>query len=86
MEMLRTMAGHTALAGAARLRVEAVAHAGYGHALATHPAPHAPQAIHASVPASRMTSWTEGAAATKATFVVLDRKNCPTRLLPERST
>lgn len=81
METMLTMAGQLAHAGAARLRVAApgvpaASCAPYGSHVAAAPvvsAGHQP------------TTWTEGAIAKPATFMVLVRKNRPARLLPERS-
>jgi len=80
-ETTHTTAGLLAAAGAARLR--AVAPAAYGSGACVIPASAA-----ISQPASgghQPTTWTKGAPAQPATFMVLDRKNRPTRLLSERS-
>lgn len=81
METTLTMAGQQAIAGAARLRAVAPVEAavgtcaGSGYAAASaHP-----------VSAGHPTTWTKGAFAIPTTFMVLERKNRPTRLLPERS-
>lgn len=81
MEIVRTMAGLQAIAGAARLRAAAPGH---------HTAACAPYGSHAvAAPAvsagHHLTTWTEGVFAKPATSVVLVRKNRPARLLPERS-
>ncbi|HEX4867245.1 MAG TPA: hypothetical protein VFV32_06420 [Acidimicrobiales bacterium] len=75
-----TMAGQLAVAGAARLRAAAPASRSA-----------APAAIHAhgviahQAAGYQPTTWTKGASAKPATFMVLDRKNRPSRLLSERS-
>lgn len=81
METTLTMAGQQAVAGAARLRVGApavlgsAARATSGYAaVSAHPAP-----------AGHRTTWTKGACVIPTTFMVLEHKNRPTRLLPERS-
>jgi hypothetical protein len=73
METTLTMAGQQAIAGAARLR--AAAPGLIGSAVAAHPvsAGHQP------------TTWTKGALSFPTTSMVLEHKNRPTRLLPERS-
>ncbi|MEO7429415.1 MAG: hypothetical protein ABIY48_08520 [Acidimicrobiales bacterium] len=71
MESTHTMAGLLAHAGAARLRVVAP--------LVACTAPHAVIGNHPSA------SWTQGALAKPATFMVLNRKYRPTRPLLERS-
>ena len=81
METTLTMAGQQAIAGAARLRAVAPAGVGFGTsagsgctAVSAHP-----------VSAGHPTTWTKGAFAIPTTSMVLERKNRPTRLLPERS-
>jgi len=73
METTLTMAGQQAIAGAAR--VCAAASGPIGSAVPAHPvsAGHQP------------TTWTKGALSISTTFMVLEPKNRPTRLLPERS-
>lgn len=73
METTLTMAGQQAIAGAARLR--AAAPGPIGSAVPAHPA----SAGH------QPTTWTKGVLSIPATFMVLETKNRPTRLLPERS-
>jgi hypothetical protein len=67
METTLTMAGHLAAAGAARPR------AAFGMSQGGYGTHHR----------SAAWTWTEGAIAKPATFVVLDAKNRPTRHLPE---
>lgn len=78
METTHTMAGLLAHAGAARLRAAApvACHPG---AVAAYGVVGQPESGHQS------TTWISGALATPATFMVLDRKNRPTRPLSELS-
>ena len=69
-----TMAGHTAHAGAARPRV---------HLGATLPA--ALVATQGGYGTHQASSWTKGAIAKPATFMVFDSKNRPARHLSELS-
>lgn len=78
-ETTLTMAGLLAGAGAARLRVAPVSRCAgatpiHAHGAIAHPAA-----------GYQPTTWTTGTSAKPATFMVLDRKNRPTRLLSERS-
>jgi len=83
METTLTMAGQQAVAGAARLRVAAPGH----HAAAcAHGSSVAAPAVSGSASAVHQpTTWIEGVFAKPVTVMVLDRKNRPSRLLPERS-
>lgn len=81
METTLTMAGQQAVAGAARLRVEAPGVIGTGPCATSRYAAVSAHPMSAGHP----TTWTKGASAIPTTFMVLDRKNRPTRLLPERS-
>lgn len=80
METTLTMAGQLAVAGAARLRVAAPGH----HAAACAPYGSAVSALAVSA-GHQPTTWTKGEFEKPATFMVIDRTNRPTRLLPERS-
>jgi hypothetical protein len=78
-ETTLTMAGLLAGAGASRVRVAPVSQRTgsapiHAHGVIAHPAA-----------GYQPTTWTKGASAKPATFMVLDRKNRPTRLLSERS-
>lgn len=81
METTLTMAGQQAVAGAPRLLAGPPVETGSGTGVAfgcpTVPAHHAPAAY--------PITWTKGAFSIPTTSMVLDRKNRPTRLLPERS-
>jgi hypothetical protein len=81
-ETTHTMAGLLAAAGAARLRVAAPA----GSCLTAAPlaASYGTPAVH-QVSGSHLSTWTQGAIAKPATFMVFDRKNRPTRPLSELS-
>jgi len=82
-ETTHTMAGLLADAGATRLRAAAPL-----ASCLTGAAPLATYGVTAQHPVSGnhpSTSWTKGAIAKPATFMVFDRKNRPTRPLLERS-
>jgi hypothetical protein len=82
METTHTMAGQLAVAGAARLRAAApLASCPTGAALAVSygVVEHQVTGGHPS------STWTQGAIAKPATFMVLDRKNRPSRPLSELS-
>ena len=81
METTLTMAGQQAIAGAARLRAAAPGLIGSGTCAASGSAVSA-QPVSAG---HQPTTWTKGAFSTPTTFMVLEPKNRPTRLLPERS-
>ena len=77
-----TMAGLLASAGAARLGAVTLAEcAGRTPALA----PYGVAAVHQGSGSHLSSTWTQGAIAKPATFMVLDRKNRPTRPLSELS-
>lgn len=83
METTHTMAGLLADAGAARLRAAApVASCLAG---ATSAAAYGATVAHQVIGNHPSATWTTGTLAKPATFMVLDRKNRPTRPLPERS-
>jgi hypothetical protein len=83
METTHTMAGLLADAGAARFRVAApLASCSTGVAVA---APYGVTAQHPVSGTHQTTSWISGALVTPTTFMVLDRKNRPTRPLSELS-
>ena len=75
-----TMAGLLA-AGAARLSAVTVAPCATGTTLV---AAYGATQVH-PVPGNHQSSWTQGAIAKPATFMVFDRKNRPTRPLSELS-
>jgi hypothetical protein len=77
-----TMAGLLAPAGAARLSVATVAACTTGTTLA---ATYGSPAVHQVSDKHQSASWTQGAIAKPATFMVFDRKNRPTRPLSELS-
>lgn len=83
MESTHTMAGLLAHAGAARLRVAAPRASRFTDAslLATYGV----TAQHQVSGSHQTTSWNQGAIAKPATFMVLNRKNRPTRPLLELS-
>jgi len=77
-----TMAGLLAPAGAARLSAVTVAACATGTSLA---ATYGGSAVHQVSDKHQSASWTQGAIAKPATFMVFDRKNRPTRPLSELS-
>ncbi len=83
METTLTTAGLLADAGAARLH--AAAPLASCHAGAASTATYGPTAQASVIGSHPSTSWTTGATAKPATFMVFDRKNRPTRPLLERS-
>lgn len=77
-----TMAGLLASAGAARLGAVTLAACPTG----TTPAPsYGSAVVHQGSGSHLLSTWTQGAIAKPATFMVLDRKNRPTRPLSELS-
>ena len=83
MESTHTMAGLLADAGAARLR--AVAPLASWSTDAAHVATYGATTQHQASGNHPTTTWTQGAIAKPATFMVFDRKNRPTRPLLELS-
>lgn len=77
-----TMAGLLAPAGAARLSDVTVAACATGSTLT---AIYGGAAVHQVSDKHQSASWTQGAIAKPATFMVLNRKNRPTRPLSELS-
>ena len=77
-----TMAGLLAPAGAARLSAVTVAACATG---STRTASYGGTAVHQVSDKHQSASWTQGAIAKTATFMVINRKNRPTRPLLERS-
>ncbi len=83
METTHTMAGLLADAGAARLR--ATAPLASCHTAAALHSTHVATAQHPVTGYAPSATWTKGAIAKPVTFMVLDRKNRPTRPLLENS-
>ena len=77
-----TMAGLLAPAGAARLSAVTVAACAIG---STRTAIYGGAAVHQVSDKHQSASWTQGAIAKPATFMVFNRKNRPTRHLSELS-
>jgi hypothetical protein len=77
-----TMAGLLASAGAARLGVAALAECPAPAALAP---VYGAGSVHQGSGSHLLSTWTQGAIAKPATFMVFDRKNRPTRPLSELS-
>jgi hypothetical protein len=77
-----TMAGLLASAGGARLGAVALAECPTGTTLAPRPGA---TSVHQGSGNHLFSTWTQGAIAKPATFMVLDRKNRPTRPLSELS-
>jgi hypothetical protein len=77
-----TMAGLLASAGAARLGVAVLAECPAATALAP---VYGAGSVHQGSGSHLFSTWTQGAIAKPATFMVLDRKNRPTRPLSELS-
>jgi hypothetical protein len=82
METTHTMAGLLADAGAARLRAAALASCHTGAALVASHGVTVQHQVSGNHPAS---TWTQGAIAKPATFMVFDRKDRPARPLSELS-
>ena len=82
METTHTMAGLLAVAGAARLRAAAPVSCLTGIASVPAFGATAQHQVFGSHPSS---TWTTGALAKPATYMVFDRKNRPTRPLSELS-
>jgi hypothetical protein len=76
-----TMAGLLASAGVARLGAVTLAECPTGTALP----PYGARSVHQGSGNHLSSTWTQGAIAKPATFMVFDRKNRPTRSLSERS-
>ncbi len=77
-----TMAGLLASAGAARLGAVALAECPSGTTLAPM---YGTTSVHQGSGNHLLSTWTQGAIAKPATFMVFDRKNRPTRPLSELS-
>jgi hypothetical protein len=77
-----TMAGLLASAGAARLGAVTLAERAGSTTLA---ATYGPATVHQGSSTHLSSTWTQGAIAKPATFMVFDRKNRPTRPLSELS-
>jgi hypothetical protein len=77
-----TMAGLLASAGAARLGAVALAECPSGTTVGSMPGA---TAVHQGSGTHLLSTWTQGAIAKPATYVVFDRKNRPTRPLSEHS-